>query len=205
MRGRWSRPLALLLVLAGLFSVGIGLGRAHGLSLAELFRGPGKPPPGEFPVLAPSRPLRIEIPSIKVKAYVHGVGVAADGAVATPSLLLRNEAGWFQQGPTPGQYGPAIIVGHVDTKDRPGVFHRLNEMKPGQRIEITRRDGKVAVFEVNTVERFAKDALPVKRVYQDFSRPGLRVITCGGRWVGGKLGYADNIVVFASLVSTRKG
>jgi hypothetical protein len=37
-------------------------------------------------------------------------------------------------------------------------------------------------------------------VYGDFTRPGLRLITCGGRWVGGELGYADNVVVFASLV-----
>lgn len=201
---RLGVPLAVLLVVAGLFGVGIGLGKANGLSLAELFRGPGKAPPGEFPVLGPSRPLRIQIPDIKVKAYVHGVGLDERGAIDTPSLLLRNEAGWFDDGPSPGQYGPAIIVGHVDTRDKPGVFHRLNELKPGAKIEITRRDNRITVFEVNTVERFSKDRLPVDRIYHDFSRPGLRLITCGGRWVGGELGYADNIVVFASLISARR-
>ncbi len=201
---RLGVPLAVLLVVLGLFGVGIGLGKANGFSLAELFRGPGKAPPGEFPVLGPSRPLRIQIPDIKVKAYVHGVGLDGRGAIDTPSLLLRNEAGWFDDGPSPGQYGPAIIVGHVDTRDKPGVFHRLNELKPGAKIEITRRDNRITVFEVNTVERFSKDRLPVDRIYHDFSRPGLRLITCGGRWVGGELGYADNIVVFASLISARK-
>jgi hypothetical protein len=49
---------------------------------------------------------------------------------------------------------------------------------------------------------YAKSRVPAKEVYGDFSRPGLRVITCGGAWVGGEEGYADNIVVFASLVET---
>jgi hypothetical protein len=84
------------------------------------------------------------------------------------------------------------------------VFHRLRELSPGQRIEIVRRDRTVAVFEVNSVEQFGKDVLPLARVYQDFSRPGLRLITCGGAWVGGSTGYADNVIVFASLVDSRK-
>ncbi len=201
---RPSRLLAAVVVLAGLFSVGIGLGQRHGFSLADMFKPSAKAPPGEFPVLDPSPPVRISIPSIAVAASVHGVGREADGTISTPSLNLRNEAGWYREGPSPGQYGPAIIVGHVDTKDKPAVFHRLRELVPGQRIEIVRRDRTVAVFEVNSVEQFAKSVLPVARVYQDFSRPSLRLITCGGAWVGGATGYADNVIVFASLVDSRK-
>jgi hypothetical protein len=196
--------LAGVLVAVGVFGMGIGLGKANGLSLAELLRGPDKPPPREFPVLEPSRPMRITIPEIEVRATVHGVNLDRSGAIDVPALNLRNEAGWYEQGPTPGQFGPAIIVGHVDTKDKPAVFHRLNELKPGAKVEVTRRDRRVAVFEVNSVERFSKQHLPIDRVYNDFSRPGLRLITCGGRWLGGDIGYADNVIVFASLVSTRK-
>ena len=63
----------------------------------------------------------------------------------------------------------------------------------------------MAVFEVNSVEKFDKGRLPVDEVYGDFSRPSLRLITCGGQWVGGETGYADNVVVFASLVKARPG
>lgn len=201
---RPSRFAAGLVILAGLFAVGIGLGQQHGFSLADMFKPAAKAPPGDFPVLEPSPPTRIAIPAIGVAAPVHAVGRAEDGTVATPALHLRNEAGWYREGPSPGQYGPAIIVGHVDTKDKPAVFHRLRELIPGQRIEVVRRDRTVAVFEVNSVEQFAKTALPVPRVFQDFSRPGLRLITCGGAWVGGATGYADNVIVFASLVESRK-
>lgn len=198
-------PLALVLVLAGLFAVGAGLGQATaGPGLARLFRGADEPPPRDFPVLAPSRPHRLVIPSMKVTVPVYGVGLADDGSIAVPPLERHQEAGWFERGPTPGQFGPAVIVGHADTRTGPSVFHGLGRLRPGARIEVIRRDRRVAVFEVNSVETFGKSALPVQRVYGDFSRPALRLITCGGRWLGGRTGYADNIVVFASLVGTRR-
>lgn len=197
------RSLAAMVLVLGLFTIGIGIGRDHGLSFADLFKPEAKAPPGDFPVLDPSQPTRISIPAIGVSAPVHGVGKAADGTIATPSLNLRNEAGWFKEGPTPGQFGPAIIVGHVDTKDKPAVFARLKDLTPGAKIEIKRRNRDVAIFEVNSVEQFNKDALPVSRVHQDYSRPSLRLITCGGSWVGGDTGYADNVIVFASLIGSR--
>lgn len=196
--------LAVALVLIGLFAVAAGLGQATGFTLHNPFRAAGKPPPRAFPVLEPSRPLRLTIPAIKVRAPVDAVGLAGDNSVEVPPLARHNETGWFDRGPTPGQFGPAVIVGHADTRTGPSVFHDLGKLKPGQRIEVTRRDRRVAVFEVNSVERFDKTALPVQRVYGDFSRPSLRLVTCGGRWLGGSTGYADNIIVFASLVATRR-
>jgi hypothetical protein len=203
-RPRWTGPASVALFLLGLFATGAGLGQATDLSWPHWLRGGGKPPPREFPVLEPSRPIRIAIPSIKVRAPVDRVGLAADGSIAVPPVQRHNEAGWFDQGPTPGQFGPAIIVGHADTRTGPSIFHDVTKLRPGARVEVTRQDRSVAVFEVNSVEQFSKARLPAKRVYGDFSRPGLRLITCGGRWEGGSIGYADNIVVFASLVSARE-
>ncbi|MFC7535057.1 class F sortase [Actinoplanes sp. GCM10030250] len=206
-RGRRAGPIgaiALVLLFLGLFVVGMGLGAATGFDLGDLFRGPDKPPPRSFPVLEPSRPERLEIPSIGVSAPILEVGRANDGSIDVPPLKRHNEAGWFDGGPTPGQFGPALIVGHADTRTGPSVFHELNELKPGQEIEVAREDGSVAVFEVNTVEKFDKDQLPMDRVYGDYSRPSLRLMTCGGKWLGGREGYADNIIVFASLVDSRE-
>jgi hypothetical protein len=201
---RWTGPASIVLLMLGLFATGAGLGKATSVAWPHWPRGGDKPPPREFPVLAPSRPVRLAIPAIKVKAPVERVGLAGDGSIAVPPLQRHNEAGWYDGGPTPGQFGPAIIVGHVDTKTGPSIFHDVTKLRPGARVEVTRQDGSVAVFEVNSVERFSKARLPVKRVYGDFSRPGLRLITCGGRWQGGGVGYADNIVVFASLVGARE-
>ncbi|WP_030488240.1 class F sortase [Micromonospora chokoriensis] len=164
-----------------------------------------RPPPKKFPVLPASPPTSLAIEKIDVRAPVHDVGIASDGTIAVPDAARAQEAGWYDQGPTPGQYGPAVIVGHVDTTSGPAVFHKLRELRPGDQVEVTRTDRSVAVFEVNSVEKFDKGQLPVDEVYGDFSRPSLRLITCGGKWVGGETGYADNVVVFASLVKARDG
>lgn len=199
-------PFAGALVLAGVFVTGLGLGRVTDIlpSLPALGGRAGAAPRGPIPVLAPSRPIRISVPAIGVKAPVHPVGIAADGSIEVPALHRRNEAGWYNGGPSPGQYGPAVIVGHVDGTRGPAVFHRLSTLRPGHLVEVTRRDRQVAVFRVDAVEQFEKGSLPAQKVYGDFSRPGLRLITCGGRWVGGSLGYAENVVVFASMIRTRK-
>jgi sortase family protein len=206
-RGRRTVPLGLTaaaLVFVGLFAVAAGLGAATQFDLSDLFRGPDKPPPRAFPVLEPSRPVRLTIPSIKVEAPILNVGLAKDGSVDVPPLKRHNEAGWFDEGPTPGQFGPALIVGHADTRSGPSIFHDLGRMRPGQKIEVLRRDHTVAVFEVNSIEHFGKSKLPIQRVYGDYSRPSLRLVTCGGTWLGGDQGYADNVIVFASLVDTQK-
>lgn len=197
-------PLAVVLILAGVFAAGLGLSQVTIDVPLWTALTQKKPPPSEFPVLGRSRPVRIVIPTIGVKASVHEVGLADDGTIAVPPLEKADEAGWFDKGPTPGQNGPAIVVGHVDTRTGPAVFNRLDRLLPGERIEITRRDRRVAIFEVNSVEHFDKSHLPTERIYTDFSRPGLRLITCGGRWIGGPTGYEDSVVVFASLVRTRR-
>jgi hypothetical protein len=194
-----------VLVLVGLVATGAGLLRATGALPLPLPDGPGarRAVVGAFPVLAESRPTRIAIPAIRLRAPIHAVGLAEDGSVTAPSLQKHNEAGWYDGGPTPGEYGPAIIVGHADTRTGPSVFHDLTKLRAGATVEVTRRDGGVAVFTVESVEQYGKGDLPADRVYGDFSRPALRLITCGGRWLGGTRGYADNVIVFASLTATR--
>jgi sortase family protein len=198
-------PVVLGLLFLGLFVVAMGLGAATDFHLPRLFDRSvrDEAPPRAFPVLDPSRPRQLSIPAIKVQAPIMEVGRAADGSVGVPPLNRHDETGWFDDGPTPGQFGPALIVGHADTRTGPSVFHKLGRLRPGQRIEVLRADRSVAVFEINSVERFDKDELPVHRVYGDFSRPSLRLMTCGGDWIGGEQGYADNIVVFASLVGAE--
>jgi hypothetical protein len=208
---RGKRPgvvglIAIALLFLGLFVVAMGIGAATNLHFSDWFSGPARtdPPPRSFPVLDPSRPQRLTIPSIRVDAPILDVGLATDGSVDVPPLKQHDEAGWFDGGPTPGQFGPALIVGHADTRTGPSVFYHLSQLKAGQKIEVKRSDRSVAIFEVNSVEHYNKGRLPIQRVYGDFSRPSLRLMTCGGTWLGGKQGYSDNIVVFASLVGSRK-
>lgn len=206
-RNPWSVPVAVLLVLLGVFATGAGLGRTVG-PLDRTDASPQRPvagartspPPGSLPA---SRPVRLAVPAIKVAAPVAPVGQARDGSIDVPPLDRHHETGWYDRGPTPGEPGRAIIVGHVDSKDGPSVFYDLRKLKPGDRIEVTRDDRRVVMFRVDSVEFFDKSALPADRVYGDSGAPALRLITCGGQWIGGRTGYADNVIAFASLAETR--
>ncbi|WP_350938622.1 class F sortase [Micromonospora sp. CCTCC AA 2012012] len=205
-RSPWSAPLAVVLVLLGVFATGAGLGRTVGPfdQVAGAAR-PTRSAAAAEPVRLPaSRPVRLAVPSIEVAAPVTPVGQAADGSVDVPPLSRHQETGWYDRGPTPGEPGRAIIVGHVDTKSGPSVFYHLHELKPGDRIEVTRSDRSVVTFAVQSVEHFDKSNLPADRVYGDDGPAELRLITCGGEWVGGRTGYADNVIAFASLVGTRR-
>jgi hypothetical protein len=146
-----------------------------------------------------STPKRIEIPAIGVDAPIMTVGLAQDGTIATPPLADSNLAGWYGGGPAPGQNGPAVVVGHVDGPNGESIFYRLGLLKPGDEISMTLANHRVALFSIYSVEAYPKGKFPGDRIYGDYSRPGLRLITCGGQFVGGATGYADNIVVYASL------
>ncbi|NES30977.1 class F sortase [Micromonospora terminaliae] len=204
-RSPWSVPLAVLLVLVGVFATGAGLGRTAGpFDWADAATGPSRRTAEPARAREPaSLPVRLAVPSIKVTAPVTPVGQARDGSIDVPPLTEHNQTGWYNRGSVPGDPGRAIIVGHVDTKSGPAVFYRLHDLKPGDRIEVTRSDRSVVTFKVDTVEYFDKANLPADRVYGESGPAELRLITCGGEWVGGHTGYEDNVIAFASLLDTR--
>ena len=114
------------------------------------------------------------------------------------------DAGWFSRGATPGALGPAVIAGHVTWNGAPAVFHRLGSMRRGDRVLVTRTDGRTAVFRVDRVARFAKSRFPSGAVYGPIDHAGLRLITCGGTYDAARKRYLDNVIVFARLESARK-
>jgi sortase (surface protein transpeptidase) len=106
-------------------------------------------------------------------------------------------AGWFTGGAMPGQDGPAVISGHVDSKSGPAVFYRLRELRRGDRIRVQRAAGDWLVFEVTGTARYAKAAFPTDAVFGPVTGPVLRVITCGGDFDRASGHYLDNVVVTA--------
>ena len=196
---RSTLPLVAVLTLIGVFCTGVGLGQIFGLPSLP---GPSSAEEGQrgsTEGLSPSKPTRISIPALGVRAQVIEVGLAADGSIATPATDPAEATGWYSLGPTPGERGTAVIVGHVDTDSQPAVFHRLSELRKGKLIEVDREDHRVATFTVESVETFPKTSFPADRVFESTDRARLVLVTCGGTWVGGHIGYRDNVIVFATL------
>ena len=151
--------------------------------------------------LARSAPVKIRIPGIGVNAPVMKVGRDADGTVQVPPLAEHNLTGWYRYGPSPGQRGPAVILGHVDSATGVSVFYYLKNMHAGDKVLVTLADGKVAAFAVDGLQRVAKDAFPTASVYGKAGYPSLRLITCGGPFDQATGHYVDNVIVYAHLVS----
>lgn len=203
-----SYQLILLLIILGtigtiFFTVRLfTLGTAQGLAPpAPVSRPAASAPtrlePDEFS-LAASDATRVQIADIGVDAEVLSIAKYRDGTLEVPSDAAK--VGQYSLGPTPGEVGPAIIVGHVDSLTGPAVFWRLREMLPGQMILITRQDGSVARFKVDTVQEYAQDAFPTNEVYGNIDHAGLRLITCGGSFNVFTQHYTNNTVVYASLI-----
>jgi hypothetical protein len=156
-------------------------------------------------VLAPSRPVELAIPAIGVKSAIIDLGLSPDGTIAVPNPGPDyNDAAWYIYSPTPGQVGPSIIEGHVDSAaEGPSVFYRLGELRPGERVQVSLVDGTVAIFEIDAVSSYPKTAFPTQAVYGNTSFPALRLITCGGPFDSATGHYLDNTVVFAHLAVAR--
>ncbi|MFC9264451.1 class F sortase [Streptomyces hydrogenans] len=152
--------------------------------------------------LARSLPVRVQLPAAAVDARgVLDLGLNADGTVEVPSVAQADRIGWYGKGVTPGETGPAVLIGHFDTARGPAVLKDVSKVRVGDEITVTRADGTAAVFRVRELQQVDKDAFPTEKVYGDTRRPELRVITCGGELVDGH--RPDNIILYADLVTAR--
>jgi sortase (surface protein transpeptidase) len=143
--------------------------------------------------------VRLQIPAIAVSTPLVRLGRLPDGSIEVPKDW--DTAGWYDRGPRPGQPGPAVILGHVDSTNGPAVFYRLRELRPGDIVRVGLADGRILVFRVQRVKRYPKDKFPTEAVYFPTLNRELRLITCGGEFDYARRSYRDNIVVYATLVT----
>jgi len=193
-------------LLAGLVFLGVGIFLITQAGYTERFlnlpiissignRTPEKP--NGF-ALTQSAPVKISIPKINIEADFVDLGITGNNEIEVPETTT--EVGWYKFGPTPGELGPAIVLGHVDSKTGPGVFFYLGQLEPGDRIDITRADGTIAQFQVDGLERYDQSFFPTSLVYGDIEHAGLRLITCSGSYDRKQRRYDHNLVVYASLI-----
>ncbi|TDD70104.1 class F sortase [Jiangella aurantiaca] len=157
------------------------------------------PSPFPAPTRAPepelADPVTVAVPAVGIETDVVPIAVDAGNVLVPPPY---GDAGWWEEGPEPGENGAAVIAGHLDSRDGPDVFYRLGDVAPGDEIVVTHADGGTSSFRAVEVGQYSQDAFPTDAVYGGTDdRPLLRLITCGGEY-DRRLGrYRDNVVVFA--------
>jgi sortase (surface protein transpeptidase) len=139
-------------------------------------------------------PVWLAIPAIGLRATLQVIGLDASGTLQPPASLTQ--AGWYGSSPVPGDDGPAIIAGHVDSYSGPAVFFQLKSLSPGTRITVGLSSGRTVAFRATAIQRYAKSDFPTEQVYGARPDPELRLITCGGNFAAGH--YLDNVVVYAA-------
>jgi sortase (surface protein transpeptidase) len=204
-RNRGRRPIPSLIA-TGLLVLSPAVLGACGEPDATLAHGraglgqPSTPPP---PPVAVTReadeqvadPVRIRVPAIGVDAPVEPLELDANGVLPAPATA--DGTGWWVDGPEPGERGPAVIVGHLDSHRGPAVFFRLADLGIGEEILVDRADATTAVFIARRIAQHAKDAFPTEAVYSDTPDAQLRLVTCAGDFDGEQRRYLDNVVVHA--------
>ncbi len=144
-----------------------------------------------------SVPVALRIPALGVLVPVGSLGLNLDGTVQVPTT--SQQTGWFRLGPTPGQIGSAVILGHVDSFQGPGVFFNLRTLTAGDQLDVELANGTVSQFTVNAVVQYTKAQFPSQRVYGSNGSSALQLVTCGGAFDHQTGSYLSNIVVYSSL------
>ncbi|MEA2437339.1 MAG: hypothetical protein QOF65_1895 [Thermoleophilaceae bacterium] len=143
----------------------------------------------------PAEPAHLAIPALGVRADVQHVSSTASG-IEVPQV---GRAGWFDEGPRPGEPGRAVVIGHLDSQTGPGLFALLPGVEPGTDVSVTDAAGAVHRFKVVGKAQVPKATFPSSAVYGPSSRPALVLITCGGPYTPGA-GYRDNVLVYARAI-----
>jgi Sortase domain len=160
-----------------------------------------KPPSPGFVVAAPvarSIPLHLAIPALGISVHLTQLGLNKDHTVQVPTDFAV--PGWYKDGPTPGQEGSAVILGHVDSYLGPAVFSRLGDLRLGNRVYVKEANGKTRVFAVIGLREYLKTRFPDRLIYGHRKYPALQIVTCGGIFDRQTGHYLSNIVVFTAMV-----
>lgn len=204
-----------VVVIVGLTGAGAGAAELAGRTGGSGARGAAQPSAspasprqttteGAWPDAGPATdadavlPIRLRIPSIGVDSALEELDIDAHQVLVPPRDPAR--AGWYVASAIPGELGPSVIAGHVDSKRGPAVFWRLRELGSGDRLSVTRSDGRTVSYRVVSVSRYPRDRFPSDAIYGPTPDTAMRLITCGGTYDHRAKHYRDNVVVFAIAV-----
>lgn len=141
------------------------------------------------------------MPRLKIRSALVDLRTDARRALQPPTNPAV--AGWYVGSSHPGDAGPTVLAGHVDSRTGPGVFYHLDRLKPGDVIAVGRADRTTARFVVTVVMRVSKQHFPTALVYTGDGHPSLRLISCGGAFDRSTGHYLDNVIVLAVPVSAH--
>lgn len=129
------------------------------------------------------------------------MGVTDTGALDSPKNAW--DAGWYTDSSKPGATGAMLIDGHVnDTRNTLGVFGQLHTLTTDDLIQVERGDGKLFTYRVVSSEQLPVEQVDMNKLMKSVQadRPGLNLITCGGKYNPQGQTFTDRVIVYAEQV-----
>lgn len=159
-----------------------------------------KPAPVTNSYTVPANQSRaITIPSLQVRAYVQRVGIASNGAMATPNNIYFT--GWYVNSVEPGDSGVSIINGHAGGRYTDGVFRNLSNVKQNDEVLVQMGDLSWRKFVVVSVNTYPVDDAATALFKDDTSiDKELHLITCDGVFNDSAQSYNERTIVVAKYV-----
>lgn len=155
--------------------------------------------------VARSQPTKLSFPALHIATSLGPPrGLKANGTIEDAPLSGPDWAlpWWYDQGPSPGQGGSAVLLGHVDSaagRGHLGVFFHLGNAKPGEHLDVTLADHTVTHWSVTAATLYPDGHFPDAVVYNPAGPPTLRLVTCGGKFDPSTGEYQSAVVVTATL------
>lgn len=150
--------------------------------------------PGSKPV------MRLKIPKINVDAAVEHLGLTQAGDMDNPKD--PGKAGWFQNGPRPGESGSAVIAGHRSwlINGQAAVFDNLDKLRAGDIIFVEMQDGSTYSYVVRHSNLYDPEVV-APEVFSSESGSHLNLIASAGTWNEKTKAATKRLVVFTDLTN----
>lgn len=149
--------------------------------------------------IRPGMPRTLDIPTLKVHAFIESVGMDRQGRMDIPKDS-RNAA-WYNLGYKPGENGSAVIDGHLDlVSGAPAIFYNLKTLQAGDQILVTDDQDHIFTFKVTKVANYPYNQFPLQEVFGQEGKPMLNVITCEGTWNKNSKNYSHRTVVYSEMI-----
>ncbi len=152
-------------------------------------------------------PVSVDIPTLGVHAtHLMPLGVNKNGSMQTPPVDQPMTLGWYTRGAhacTPGPNEvPFALAGHINgSGHKPGILTDLKNLKTGAAVTIGLSNGSSCTYRIKQLAQVRKTAFPTNTIWGRTPAAELRIVSCGGAYIGPPLYYEDNLVGEGTLNS----
>jgi hypothetical protein len=157
-------------------------------------------------VVKPALPTSVDIPALGVHATkLMPLGLDRNGAIETPPLSQPQTLGYYTRSSPPCVPGPNkvpfALIGHIDGNKQRGVLYDLKSLKPGDTVTVGLDNGKSCTYRINKLAQYEKQDVPVQDVWGPTPDAQIRIISCGGPFIGAPYYYRDNLNGMGTLTA----